>query len=500
MSERRPARTLTRRQILTAAGATFGPVALLAWRQPWRALTTTAIPHPTPMLPTATSTPERIALPTARPGPSATPIGTSTPAATGTVVAAATPSRAATPTTSPTAIGAAAGTLLYLGTVGGQRGIVALNGESSPRILVPGSFDTLAVAPDGSQLAVTGAVPDGGGANQLTIYASNGRVLARHPIGRRINGTPTWSPGSTHLLCSVLSAESSLIELRWETWVFSDDGARLIVPPSPTNYINYGWTPDGHLAFITGTDPNRPRMQTLWAIDVTGDNHQRVYEWAFSALGWNQDGTIFYALTYDDPDDHSAALAQIVAIERATGFVRPLIHADVIATRALGMPNTPGTYRFDFVHPSPDGTHFALGIARAYRPGTPTPRNNFRATEVVFLQLANQITGIAHLPPGDQRGPGAWSPDGSRFALVISGVQEGEGLLHVLNAVGAHLGDLQIDRAYSGRLPQLVWSRDSQWLGFSASRGLTITAFDPPRGAFLGPGGIDPAWRPLAQP
>ncbi|MFN8514287.1 MAG: hypothetical protein U0232_23220 [Thermomicrobiales bacterium] len=492
MHPRRPARTLTRRQLLTVGGGVaLAPAALLAWWRPWRSLTTPSTSAPTPAPPPPTRTPERIALPTERPRPSAAPPPTSTPAAIATA-----PTRTAAPSAATTA-SATAGTLLYLSTSDGQRGIVAVNADGSTRrLLAPGTYDTLAVSANGSRLATIGAIPNGGGLNQLTTLDDNGRTLARFPIERNLNGPPAWSPNGTALLCSVQANDPSSANPRWETWVFGDDGARQIAPPNAADQLLQGWTPDGRIAFLTNADPDQPREWTLWTTSATGTDLKRVISGRFNPLAWDRSGSNLYALTYADPDATSAPLAQLVAIERLTGDVRYLASADALAVNVLNLPREPRTYRFDFVYPSPDGALFALGVARNYTLGSRPPPDEYGATSVIFMRRNSQITGKAPLPPGNQRGPAAWSPDGTRLAIVLAANTESDAQLLVFDTAGTRLSDQPIERAYLGLAPQLAWSRDSQLLSHTTPRILTVSAFDPPRTLFLGPGGTYPAWRP----
>jgi hypothetical protein len=495
MHQRRSARTLTRRQLLTAGGAVLAPAALLAWWRPWHSLTTPPNLKPTPQPPAATRTPERIALPTERPRPSAPLLPTGTP-----VAVPATLPRSASPT-APSAAGEAAGTLLYLSAVDGRRGIVAVNADgSNRRVLVPGLYDNLAVSPDGTRLAVVGAIPDGDGVNQVTIYDDNGRTLARYPVGFRFNGTPVWSSDGTSLLCSILVDHPSSGNPHWETWVFGAEGARQIAPPHPDSYIPKDWTPDSRIAMLTSEDPDRPREWTLWTTNATGGDLRQIYTGAFNPVGWNRDGTLLYALTYADPGDNDAPLVQLIEIERFTRDARYLASADAFARNLLGLPNAPGAYRFAFVQPSPDGAHFALGVARLAAPGSPAAPGELGAITVIFMRRNNQITGLAPLPPGSVRGPATWSPDGTRLALFLSATFDGDAQLCVLDTAGTLLSNLPAGRASIGLPPQLAWSRDSHRLSYTAPRGLTITIFDPPREPLIVPGGTYPAWRPPLQP
>jgi hypothetical protein len=176
--------------------------------------------------------------------------------------------------------------------------------------------------------------------------------------------------------------------------------------------------------------------------------------------------------------------------------VRHVADADYLAAGALGVPNIPGSYRFDFVVPSPDGTQFAVGIAPLSDIGTPRPNDERRATAIIFMRFDGRITGVAPIPPGDMRGPSDWSPDGSRFAMVVSGEREGDGFLLVFSTTGSPLATYLIERAYLGNFPWIAWSPNSQRLAYTGVRGLSIATFDAAGRNQLIPGADEPAWRP----
>lgn len=474
-------RLRARRPVALAALAA-ALVFALAWWRPWRAPAPAPrlVPRPTvaaSAAPTITRAPQRIALPTARP-PGATP------------VAVATPPLAATPVG-----GSAASVLYYLGLSEGFTGIVAVNADGTGRRLIaPGIYDTLAVSPDGSRFAAVGSLPDGS-ERQLAIFAADGRALARYPLGRNAGGPPSWSPSGKYLLTSFVPVAPAAS--RWETWVYGDGGARQIAPPANADDpIPYGWTRDDRLAYLIGEDRAQVHSRTLLTTDATGGDPQRHYEGSFVALGWSGDGADFYALNYDSLGTPDAALTQLIAIELPWGTVRRLAGADELAARALGAPNVPDSYRFAFAQLAPDGTILALGLDRRSRAATPDPRAPQGAEAIVFLRTYGQIAGVATLPPGARRGPGAWSADGSRFALLVEGERGGDGLLLAFEVSGARLAAFDIARVYVGILPQLALSPDGRYLSYANASGITVAALDPPRSTPIAPGGTAPVWHP----
>jgi hypothetical protein len=472
-------------------------VLALAWWRPWQ-VDTPKTPRPVALVPTRTPTAARatvlVPFATARPQPSAPPPSArlATPAVS-TPVAATPQPRAATPTANIVT----AGTLYFLGSVDGRNGVVAANADGSgQRLLVPGIFGTLAVAPNGASFAVIGPIADVGGAYQLAVLTAGGRALARYPFGHGTQGALTWSPSGQYLLGSFLSTDNGQSS-HLETWVYGDDGAQQIAPPDATITFPYGWTPDDRIAFLAGENPARPRERTLWTTDATGGDARIVYRGPFIPIDWNQDGTLLYALAYTRPDDQDAALDRLIEIELPFGIVRDLAGADTLAAGALGVPNLPGTYRFDLALPSPDGRLFAIGVARQFGPGTPAPRAGIRVAAIIFMRTDGLITGTVKLPPGETRGAVSWSPDSSRFALLVPGVREGDGQILALDTTGKELAAFTIERTSAGLiLPQIAWSRDGEWLAYTGNTGLSIAAATPDANVLVVPGGTQPVWRP----
>lgn len=472
----------------------------LAWWHPWQA-DTPKTPRPVALIPTRTPTVAPatvlVAVPTIRPLPSAPPSSAPLPTPVANAPRAATPQpRAATPAT-PAANVAAGGTLFYLGFVNGHGGVVASNADgSNQRLLVPMLVGTLIVSPDATRLATVGPIQGGDGAYQLTIFSADGKLQARYPYGRGTRGALTWSPDGRYLLGSFLSTENGEAA-HWETWVYGDDDAWPVAPPAPDITFPFSWTPDNRIAFLGSEDPARPRRRTLWTTNVVGEDVQTIFAGPLIPLGWNREGTLLYALAYSTPDDQDAALNVLVAIELPSGNVRTVAGASGLAAGALGVPNLAGTYRFDFAIPSPDGGRFAIGLAKLAGPGTPTSPAGSRATSIIFLRLDGLITGTATLPPGGVRGPNAWSADGSRFALLVSGEREGDGQILALDTTGHRLAAFTIERTSTGLIPpQLAWSGNGQWLAYTGNSGLVAATIPADSGTLIDPGGTQPAWRP----
>jgi hypothetical protein len=457
---------------------------LLAWWQPWRTPDQPAPPRPTttPLPPVATRAPERIALPSERPQPPASP--------------AAPPTTPATPAATPSAAGQGDHTLVYLGTTGGRSGIIAANADgSAPRLLVPGLYDQLAASPDGTRLAATGVIPDGGGSQQLAIFDAAGRPLARHTLGRGTSHPLAWSPSGKYLLHTILVGGNA------ETRVFTDTEARQITPPSLNASFPYAWIPGDRIVYFVHQNSSQSRPLALWTIDVAGGDPREHITSNFVPVGPNGDGTLFYALSPGDAADQSSPMTQLVAIDLRSGGTTPVIAASDLVATTPGLPSPAGTYNIGFANLAPDASTLAVGLFRSADPGAPIPPAEARTGYLVLMQPSGRVTGVAQLPPDGYLGPSAWSPDGSRLALYTLRDQSSAGQLHIFDPAG-NRAQFTADRAPAGRFPQFAWSPDGTRLIATSAQGLVLIALDPPRAHLIAPGGTSPAWlpRPASSP
>lgn len=464
----------------------------LGWWRPWRSASPAPSPTPARLVgaatatPAVTATPASIALPTV-------PAQRSTPPLT---TAPATP-MLATPATPAPGVAPQEGTLYFLGFVDGRAGVVASDASGAQqRLLVPGLYTSLAVSPDSERLAVVGPIPDGGVDHQLAIFTEDGRALARYPFGRGTNSPLSWSPSGRYLLGSVVLNVTPATSPVWEVRVFADEGYWRVSLPAIANTFTFGWSPDDRLTFISSDPSSQATSPTLWTTDASGGDRRRLYSGTFAPLAWNRDGSLFYALAPTISGNPNAALNQLIAIEYPYGFTRTIAQADALAAAELGVPNVANTYRFDLAQPSPDGTLFALGIARGAGLGTPIPRDESRTQAIIFMHVDSRVVGLAFLPPGDSRGPTSWSADSSHFALLVSDGTTGDGLILGFATAGRQTLALPVERAYVGLIPQLFWSPNGRRLAYTALGGLWLATGEGGDNTLIARGGTAPVWRP----
>jgi hypothetical protein len=197
----------------------------------------------------------------------------------------------------------------------------------------------------------------------------------------------------------------------------------------------------------------------------------------------------------DDGADSNASLNRLVAIDMPFGSITHVIEADQLAADVLGIPFGSARYRFNFATLSPDGTHFALGLARSADFGTPVSRAEASVEHIVFMRTYGRVTGAVRVAATDGYGAFSWSPDGSRFARFTYANRAPEGQLQIFDTVGNQTA-FPIERSPGGISPQFAWSPDATRLIYTTARGLMLVAFDPHRNQLIAPGGIAPAWRP----
>lgn len=452
---------------------------ILAWWQPWRILTSPTPPATpratrTAQAPTTTRAPERIALPTERPTLSPT-VRVATPA---------TPAR--------TTVAAPTGNhpLFYIGTLNGESGVIAARADgSAPRLLIPGPYDQIAFAPDGTRFAVVGTILGGGGAQQVALFTPDGRALARYNFGVGTSHPIAWSPSGKYLLHTIL------VDGNPQTRVLSDGEVRQITPPASNASFPYGWTPNDRIVYFSHENSSQSRPLSLWTVDAAGGDPQKHLADNFVPVGASADGAHFYILRPGDEIDPTSPLTQLMAIDMRWGNATQVIDANQLAGYLLGLDTTEVSYRVDFAILSPDGTTFALGLFPSSRPGTPVPRAETHPGFVVFVQTSGRVSGAVRVATNSQSGPSGWSPDGSRFAHFTFGDQSPDGQAQVFDQFG-NSTTFSVERPSRGNLPTIAWSPGGGHLIYTSPRGLMLIAFDPHRSQLIAPGATAPAWQP----
>jgi hypothetical protein len=471
MDRRRPARMLSRRQLFATGGGLLVPAALLAWWRPWKAdspsPSDTSRATATPAPPTATLAPERIALPTAQvTSPAATP---------------ATPIPA-TPTGQR-----ATGTILYLGTLGGQAGIIAASADGGERRLIaPGEYRGVAWAPGGYRFAAVGPLR-GGFTDQVAIFYVDGRPLARYAFEGKVGDQLFWSPNEDVLACIVTPYRSGPGQPGpSEIWQIAMHGeARRVTLPTADPAYPFAWTPAGLLSVVSH---GQSQQRTVWTASADGTHAVREVEGRINPLALALDGETLYAIRWSADPPHAA----LVAIALRTDTPRTIGDDARLSEFAFGASATPDTYFLGSVTFAPDRTHLAAVVTNSRTAGMPPQAER----ALVFVRIDGVLTGSLRFPPGAWPGPFAWSPDGTMLACGSSG--GAERTLTVTDSRGTRLVEAPFSPSIVYGDMALGWSPDGRWLAYAHLNGITVVSPHGLPAYELAPVGGAIAWQPRA--
>jgi TolB protein len=142
-----------------------------------------------------------------------------------------------------------------------------LRSKSTTRLTDSGSIDTApCYSPDGRQICFES---DRGGKPQIYIMAAGGGAAQRISFGQGTNSSPIWSPRGDYI--AFVRQASGLFAIG----VIKPDGSgeRILVE----GFHNEGptWAPNGRVLMFF-RDPGGNSGPSLYSIDITGRNEQRV--------------------------------------------------------------------------------------------------------------------------------------------------------------------------------------------------------------------------------
>jgi len=443
----------------------------------------TVQPQPLPQPPpTLTPAPTRAAALEASPGATPRPTRQSTPV----------------PTPPPTAL-QSAGWLIYSGQLDGNDGIIRVNADGSDRrLLVPGSYENLAWAPDGSRFAALGQPARNGRPDQVAIFTAAGRVVARFALAGAVTAPLAWSPDARHLLCRVLPATSAA--LAPAAWVLGDDGVHEVgVPGRPPTTV-LGWTVPGRVGLLAYTNPdfsisaNNP--VSFWTVAADGGDARQEVQGAFLPFGLSPDGLTVYALGDDRsiPDSRfggATGWTSLLAVDRATGAARTLATAGDLATQ-LGFAPSVAQW-LDTTSLAPDGTRIALVLHSLAVPVTPPGEELAVETAVLTVNADGKLDTWERVVANARPTVFAWNrAPVLGLAYTLFSTQTGYRQIHIL---GQSLTYQPGDTTGENSEPQ--WSPDGHWLVYAGPDGLELAAAtSPARSVLLAADGHDPAWSP----
>jgi dipeptidyl aminopeptidase/acylaminoacyl peptidase len=307
-------------------------------------------------------------------------------------------------------------------------------------------------------------------------------------------GDPQRSPDGVWVAYTVTTIDAEKDRRNTDVWMVKWDGSEQLQLTSTPDAAESSprWSPDNkYLAFVSsrGTEEERRRGGQIWLLNRAGGEAQRVsdFKGGMSDIQWSPDSTrIAFVARDEDPADEPEKLegwkrktAPPIVIDRyhfkqdRSGYLKPLYtHIgvfDVAAKKATMI--TKGTTDDSSPSWSPDGTRLAFLSKRGQADPDRTSNEDLWVVEAREGAEPRRITAT----PEGEGGRPAWSPDGSRIAVLLSDTDRntayGMNKLVVVPAdppaaagpaVKPPIYMPSLDRAVSS----VAWSADGQQLSF----------------------------------
>jgi dipeptidyl aminopeptidase/acylaminoacyl peptidase len=342
------------------------------------------------------------------------------------------------------------------------------------RILVP----TLAVA------LLTPMTPAAQGKRPLALD-DHSRIVAL--------GDPQRSPDGVWVAYTVTTIDAEKDRRNTDVWMVKWDGTeQLQLTSSPDNESAPRWSPDNkYLAFVAsrGTEEEKKRGGQIWLLNRAGGEAQKVsdHKGGVGDIQWSPDSTrLAFTSSDEDPADEPEKMegwkrktAPPIVIDRyrfkqdRSGYLKPFYsHLGIfdLATKTSKMITKGGT---DDNSPSwsPDGKQIAFLSKRGHADPDRTSNEDLWMVEAREGAEPRQITKTNE----GEGGRPAWSPDGSRIAVLLSDTDQNTAygmnkLVVVPSNPPASAGPVTKPAVYMPKLDRavsnLAWSADGQNISF----------------------------------
>ncbi|MFA5910423.1 MAG: S9 family peptidase [Vicinamibacterales bacterium] len=306
-------------------------------------------------------------------------------------------------------------------------------------------------------------------------------------------GDPQRSPDGLWVAYTVTTIDAEKDKRNTDLWMVKWDGSdQLQLTSSPDNESSPRWSPDNkYLAFVAsrGNEDEKKKGGQIWLLNRSGGEAQRVsdFKGGVSDIQWSPDSTrIAFVASDEDPADEPEKMdgwkrktEPPIVIDRyhfkedRRGYLKQLYsHIAVfdVATKAATVITKGNT---DDANPSwsPDGKQIAFLSKRGAADPDRTSNEDLWTVDATPFGTPRQITKT----PEGEGGRPAWSPDGSRIAVLISDTDSNTAyglnkLVVVPSNPPAAAGPATkpaiympaLDRAVSN----LAWSADGQHISF----------------------------------
>ena len=306
-------------------------------------------------------------------------------------------------------------------------------------------------------------------------------------------GDPQRSPDGVWVAYTVTTIDAEKDRRNTDVWMVKWDGSeQLQLTSSPDGESSPRWSPDNkYLAFVAsrGTEDEKKRGGQIWLLNRAGGEAQRVSDvkGGVSDIQWSPDSTrILFTHEDEDPRDEPEKMdgwkrktAPPIVIDRyhfkedRNGYLKHLYsHVGIfdLATKEAKVI-TKGKTDDGAPSWSPDGKQIAFLSKR----GHPDPdRTSNEDLWVVEARDGAEPRQLTRTPEGEGGRP-AWSPDGSRIALLLgdedkNGAYSMNKLIVVPANPPANIGATQRPTIYMPQLDRAVsniaWSADGQNISF----------------------------------
>jgi dipeptidyl aminopeptidase/acylaminoacyl peptidase len=303
---------------------------------------------------------------------------------------------------------------------------------------------------------------------------------------------PQRSPEGEWVAYTVTTSDVEKDKRNTDVWMVKWDGsARVQLTSSPESESSPRWSPDGtYLAFVAsrGTEEEQKKGAQIWLLDRRGGEARKVSEvkGGVSEIQWSPDSTrIAFVIGDDDPDADpekkegwKRKTPPPIVIDRyhfkqdRKGYLRRLYDHIAVLDVATGKHIVLTSGQVDDGNPawSPDGKQVAFLSKRAHADPDRTANQDLWVIEAREGASPRQVTST---PEGESGRP-AWSPDGSRIAVLLGDVDRNYAYdMNKLAMVPAPTGTSapvpkpaifmsQLDRAVS----DIAWSADGESVSF----------------------------------
>ncbi|MEW6323147.1 MAG: S9 family peptidase [Acidobacteriota bacterium] len=300
---------------------------------------------------------------------------------------------------------------------------------------------------------------------------------------------PQRSPDGQWVAYTVTTIDADGDKRNSDIWMVKWDGSeQLRLTSSPDGESSPRWSPDGkYLAFVAarGSEDEKKKGAQIWLLNRAGGEAQRVSDvkGGVSDIVWSPDSTrIAFVASDEDPDEEpekkdgwKRKTRPPIVIDRyhfkqdREGYLRRLYRHLAVFDLATKTHTVITSGQVDDVSPSwsPDGKRLAFLSKRAAADPDRTSNDDLW---VVEARAGAQPVRLTNTPEGEGGRP-AWSPDGSRIAVLV-GADDAYGAYgqNRLAVVAANAPQAGAGRILTASLDRAVsspsWSADGRSLYF----------------------------------